>query len=323
MDIQRWIARRESNWTQLDQLLRQVEKQGIEDLSAHQIKQMASLYRSVSADLARAQTYQVSQILIQDLQSLTSRAFSQIYQGSRHQEWRSIGWFYRWGWPRVVQQTWAYQGVALALFMVGFSVGWWYSWADPDFILTMIPEDLLETVQRGELWVGSIVGTEPTSSSGILVNNLRVAFTALGGGVTLGLLTIWILCLNGLLIGVVSVLVAKYNLSGPFWGFVLPHGSLELPAIFLAGAAGLLIGRGLVFPGYRRRAEAVRYYGGLAAQLMYGVVPLLLVAAAIEGFFSPNPGVPDPLKYAVGILLFLGLVMYANSRRDQDPTTYG
>ncbi|NEO66313.1 MAG: stage II sporulation protein M, partial [Moorea sp. SIO4G2] len=112
MNIKRWIGRREANWKQLDTLLQQVEKRGIKSLPAFQIKELASLYRSVSADLARARTNQVGNTLVKDLQRLTSRGYNQIYQGSRRQDWQGLGEFCRWGFPAVVQQTWSYIAIA-------------------------------------------------------------------------------------------------------------------------------------------------------------------------------------------------------------------
>jgi uncharacterized protein (DUF488 family) len=97
VNIQRWIARREPNWKRLDALLKQVEKKGLKSLRSPEIREMASLYRSVSADFARARTNQVGNTLIQDLQRLTSRSYSQIYQGSRRQEWQGVVEFCRWG----------------------------------------------------------------------------------------------------------------------------------------------------------------------------------------------------------------------------------
>jgi uncharacterized membrane protein SpoIIM required for sporulation len=316
MNIQRWIARRESNWKRLDALLKQVEKKGLKSLQASEIKELASLYRSVSADLARARTNQVGNILLQDLQQLTSRSYSQIYQGSRRQEWQQLLEFCSWGFPALVQETWVYTALATALVLLGGLIAWWFSWQDPMFMSLIVPEQLISKVRdRHELWMGSIVGIEPLASSGIMINNLVVAFRAVAGGITGGIYTVFILFFNGLLLGAIGTLVGQNNLAYPFWAFVLPHGSLELPAIFFAGAAGLLIGRALLFPGKYRRVEALKFYGYQAAQLVFGIVPMLIVAGTIEGFFSPSPVIPDLIKYIVGIGLFSLLVIYCSRKK--------
>lgn len=317
MNIQRWIARREPNWKRLDSLLQQAEKNGIKTLSAESIKDLASLYRSVSADLARARTNQVGNILIQDLQKLTSRGYNQIYQGSQRQEWQQVKEFYLWGFPQTVQSTWKYTAIATGVFFFPAMIAWWYGWRDPTFLAVTVPEYLIKTVQEdGELWMGSIVGVEPLASSNITINNLSVAFGAIAGGITAGLYTLVIMANNGLSIGAVATLVGKNNLAYPFWAFVFPHGSLELPAIFLAGGAGLLIGKAIVFPGKYRRLDALRANGIQAAKLLFGIIPMLLIAGTIEGFFSPSPLIPNPIKYLLGISLFCLLTWYCSRRRE-------
>ena len=316
MNIQRWIGRREANWKRLDALLNQVERKGLKSLQADEIRQLTSLYRSVSADLARARTYKVGQTLVQDLQMLAGRAYTQIYQGSRRQEWQSVLDFCRWGFPQVVQETSGYIAAATAVFTIAALVAWWFAWQDPTFMSLVVPQELIEKVRdRQELWMGSIVGVEPLASSGIMTNNLAVSFKLVAGGITAGAFTLYILALNGLLIGAIATLVGQNNLAYPFWAFVFPHGSLELPAIFFAGAAGLLIGRALLFPGRYRRSAALKLYGAKAAQLTYGIVVMLIVAGIIEGFFSPSPVVPDLLKYLVGMGLFALLVLYCSRQR--------
>jgi uncharacterized membrane protein SpoIIM required for sporulation len=316
VNIQRWIARREPNWKRLDVLLKQVEKKGLKSLPASEIRELASLYRSVSADLARARTNQVGNTLVQDLQRLTSRSYSQIYQGSRRQEWQGVVEFCRWGFPAVVQETSGYIAVATGIFLLGALIAWWFAWQDPVFMSLVVPESLIEKVRdRHELWMGSIVGIEPLASSGIMINNLRVSFAAVAGGITAGAYTVFIMAFNGVHIGAIATLVGQNNLAYPFWAFVFPHGSLELPAIFFAGGAGLLIARGMLFPGKYTRVEALKFYGYKAAQLVFGIVPMLVIAGTIEGFFSPSPVVPDPLKYFAGIGLFTLLVMYCSRKR--------
>lgn len=327
MNIQRWIARRQPNWERLDTLLNQVEKKGIKSLKASEIRELSGLYRSVSADLARAKTNQAGDIVILDLQKLTSRGYTQIYQGSRHQEWGAAIAFYRWGFPQVVRETWAYTAVATAIFLIGALIAWWYAWRDPAFMSLVVPAMLIEQVRdKGELWMGSIVGIEPLASSGITVNNLSVSLFAIIGGVTMympqlrfitppGLFTLYLLLSNGIHIGAIATLVGQNQLAYPFWAFVFPHGALELPAIFLAGGAGLLLARAILLPGKYTRIDALKFYGSQAAQLVFGIVPMLVIAGAIEGFFSPNPVIPDMVKYLTGTIVFVLLLIYCNLQK--------
>lgn len=318
MNIQRWIARREQSWKQLDALLKRAEQKGLKALTAQEIEQLASLYRSVSADLARARTHQVGELTTHRLQVLTNRSYSQIYQGSRRQEWRSVWEFFLWGFPAVVQRSKGYIALATALFVAAGVVSWWLAWQDPTFMALVVPQELIHQVRdRQELWMGSIVGIEPLASSGIMINNMRVSFTVLAGGMTAGIVTTYIVLLNGASLGAIGALVGQNNLAYPFWAFVFPHGALELPAIFLAAGAGFLLARAILFPGQYHRVDALKLYGQQAALLICGVVPMLAIAGTIEGFFSPNPAIPDSLKYITGILLFVGLILYLKRNKPQ------
>ncbi|WP_071783263.1 stage II sporulation protein M [Rubidibacter lacunae] len=316
MRLQRWIAQREVHWQRLDELLHQVEKRGFRSLSAKELRELASLYRSTSGDLARARAHRAGRLLQHDLQQLTVRAYTAIYQGSRRQEWNAIVDFCLWGFPATVREAGGYIAAATVIFAIMGVVGGWYGWQDPGFLELMLPEWLIAMVRdRGELWTGPILGWEAVSSSNLAINNISVSLGAVGGGITAGLWTIYILMLNGLLIGTVGALVGRYELAYPFWAFVFPHGALELPAIFLAGGAGLAIARSLVWPGALRRADALKQSGTLAARLLFGIVPLLLIAGAIEGFISPSESIPNAVKYALGGVNFVLFAIYCQRIR--------
>ena len=317
MSLRAWIARREPNWQRLETLLARVERSGLRSLAASEVRELASLYRTVSADLARARTRQAGARLVRDLQQLATRGYSQIYQGSRPQDWQAVREFVLWDFPAAIRQSGACIAIATAVFFALGAIGWWYGWQDPEFLSAMLPEELIATVRDdGELWFGRILTTgEPLASTQIAINNIVVSFNTIAGGLLAGTRTVFIMAYNGLLIGTIGALVGRYELAYPFWAFVFPHGALELPAIFIAGGAGLEIARGLLLPGRLRRLEALKYRGQQAARLTFGVVGLLVVAGLIEGFFSPNPGVPDELKYLVGLSLLGALFAYCSRSR--------
>jgi uncharacterized membrane protein SpoIIM required for sporulation len=117
---------------------------------------------------------------------------------------------------------------------------------------------------------------------------------------------------NGLLIGVIGTACWQAGMSRQLWSFVAPHGVLELPAIFIAGGAGLLLARGLLFPGTLPRRDSLVEAGGRAVRLVLGVIPMLIIAGFIEGYLSPSH-FPVPLKFALGATLGTVLALYLAS----------
>lgn len=315
MDGQRWLAHQEPQWQRYDRLLQKAEKSGLKKLTGREVQDLSGLYRMVVSDLARARARQMGPGVTDQLKQLTLRGYSQIYQGGRRPAWRSAWEFISWGFPAIVQETWVFTVLATAMFMVGALIGWWYTWRDPVFMQLIVPQRIIQIVQvEGRLWMGSIVGSEPLASSNIMQNNISVTFSTFGGGLLAGVGTLFILWINGLSIAAIATLVGQHKLAYPFWAFVFPHGALELPAIFLAGGAGLLLARAVVFPGRYKRLAALKLYGAKAIQLMFGVVPMLIIAGGIEGFFSPSPMVPAPVKYVAGLSLLWGLLLYLRRR---------
>jgi uncharacterized membrane protein SpoIIM required for sporulation len=116
---------------------------------------------------------------------------------------------------------------------------------------------------------------------------MQVAFIVFAGGILLGLLTLYLLIENGIMLGAAAVAVARYHTAFEFWGFVAPHGVIELPAIFIAGGAGLMLAYALVNPGEYSRRTALSLAGREAVVLVLGVVAMLAIAGITEAFFSP------------------------------------
>jgi len=142
-----------------------------------------------------------------------------------------------------------------------------------------------------------------------MTNNLSVCFIAFASGIVFGLGTLYSMFFNGLLIGVIGAACQQHGMSIDLWSFVAPHGSLELPSIILAGAAGFRLGHGVLFPGYYRRRDSVALAAAEATRIVAGIIPLLVIAGLLEGFFSPSAA-PVWLKFTTGGALFTALLMW-------------
>jgi uncharacterized membrane protein SpoIIM required for sporulation len=159
------------------------------------------------------------------------------------------------------------------------------------------------------MWTESVVTVAPLATSAIMTNNLAVSFVVFASGIVFGLGTFFYLAVNGLMLGVVAAACRQYGMSLPLWSFVAPHGALELPSIVIAGAAGFRLGHAMLFPGALRWRDSVARGGIEATRLVSGIIPLLIVAGCLEGFFSPSQA-PIWLKFTVSGLLFSLLLMW-------------
>jgi uncharacterized membrane protein SpoIIM required for sporulation len=158
----------------------------------------------------------------------------------------------------------------------------------PDFMRAFLGPRMLDTIEHHKMWTDSVVSIAPAASSGIMTNNITVSFFAFIYGLTGGIFTVLLLVFNGVLLGAVGTACWLGDMSLPLWSFVAPHGVLELPAIFIAGGAGLRLAQGLLFPGLLSRQDSLAKAGGEGVRLLMGTVPILVVAGLIEGFISPS-----------------------------------
>ena len=150
--------------------------------------------------------------------------------------------------PALVQRRIRYVLLSLIILLAGGALGSVLTLARPQFMRHMLGPQMVNTIEHHKMWTDSIVGLEPEASSAIMTNNITVCFMAFAGGIVFGLLSIWSMFFNGLLLGVVGVACAQHGMALSLWSFVAPHGSLELPSIVLAGAAGLRLGLAWSFP---------------------------------------------------------------------------
>jgi uncharacterized membrane protein SpoIIM required for sporulation len=272
------------------------------------LQELGLLYRQTASDLAIAREDITSSQLAAYLNSLLGRAHNLIYMGNKPKV-AGIVRFYSETYPRIFRELWPQTLLAFAIFAVTGLAAFILTMRDPTFAHRLLGTHMMETIEKREMWTHSIVTIKPLAASSIMTNNLSVAFATFASGITGGVGTVWMMVLNGLLIGVIGAATLQAGMAGQLWTFVVPHGVLELPAIFIAGGAGFEIARGMLFPGLLPRRESLARAGGRAAQLLLGTIPMLIVAGAIEGFLSPSE-TAAPLKFLFGAVMFAALVTY-------------
>jgi uncharacterized membrane protein SpoIIM required for sporulation len=303
----RWVEKRKPHWNRLEALTAK-GKRGVSGFSHDELRELALLYRQTAADLATAREHRADAQLAAYLNQLLGRAHNLVYSAGPARPRQILGFFTR-TFPQVFRATWRYTAAATAIFLLGALLGFSAWLADPGIERFLLGGEMMDTIARREMWTHPIVAVKPLASSAILTNNLSVAFTAFALGITAGLGTAWLMLLNGVLISIVGAACYRAGMGLALWSFVAPHGSLELPAIFIAGGAGLVLGRGLLAPGTLPRRDALRLHAKTAVRLLLGVIPILVIAGVIEGFVSPVPISPS-VKFLIGGSLFVLLVLY-------------
>jgi uncharacterized membrane protein SpoIIM required for sporulation len=303
-----WIAKRRPHWDRLALLLAQSDQSGLGRLSRAELQELALLYRQVAADLSVLRRDATARTHADHVNQLLARAHHIIYSG-RKTSLLTLFRFLKDDYPDIFQQQLPYVAASLFVSVAWGLLGAVLTSARPEFMRHFVGPAMIATMERHEMWTQSIVSVAPMETSHIMTNNLTVSFIMFAGGIAFGLMTFFSLYVNGMMLGVIGAACHQYGMSLALWSFVAPHGSLELPAIIIAGGAGFRLGHSMLFPGAYRWKESVARGGIEATRLVSGVIPMLVIAGCLEGFFSPSHA-PVALKFTVGGLLFTLLLLW-------------
>jgi uncharacterized membrane protein SpoIIM required for sporulation len=307
-----FVERRTAAWRTLDALVTRANRRGLRRLQPEDVEQIGQLYRAVTSDLAYASGRGYDGRLIVYLNRLVARAHAYVYGSAATTGWQRVARFYTQSFPREFRRSFAYIAICTAITVAAAVVAYVLVRSHPADAYALLPDQLIPAQIRKSLHDSNFAfdpSSSPAMASAIITNNVRVAIMAFAGCVTLGLLTLWIILFNGLMLGGVGALFANAGFGTDFWATVAPHGVIELTAIQIAGAAGLLISAGIVAPGRMRRRDAIAAAARRAGVLIAGVASMLLVAGTIEGFFSPLR-LPAQDRISVGIVTAVLLVAY-------------
>jgi len=317
----RLVARKTGRWDEFQELAERVARGGLDALSPGELPEFAARYREISADLARARTYGADPVTLARLTRLVAAGHNALYREER-QTWRKIWEFIVRECPAAIVEARRYVLLATLVFVLPAAAGFALLRDRPSLAPLVLPDVMLERAEsgverqaQGSGYVEALSGERPLVASMIITNNIRVAFMCFAGGIALGVGSLLLLALNGLSIGAASGHFANAGLLGYLWTFVIGHGLLELFAIWVAGAAGFMLGKALILPGDLPRRDAVVLAGRVAMRLLGAVVVFLLVAGSIEGFVSAGTSpLAVRLAVSVGSVVFLALYLWNGVR---------
>ncbi len=272
------------------------------------VDRLIVLYNRTANHLAYCRTYYGESETAVYLNKLVGAAHSVIYLGRRPRI-TSFLLFFVTGFPRTFRRNLMPFLIAAAVMIGGGLFSFFYTAADAENAFAFLaPENVLNMREEGNYDVFSLDFNSMLASF-IGTNNIKVCLLAFASGITFGTYTLYILLTNGMLLGAMAGIAFHRGQNAFFWSLILPHGITELFAIFVSGAAGLLIGYSLIFPGKISRKDALIFRAKEGVKLLGGCIPILILSAVIEGYFTPLD-LPYGYKYGFAMLMLILLVLY-------------
>jgi len=298
--IEGWLEARIEHWQALDQDLQRQLDMPVE--SAADLMTLVQGLRGVARDLSLAREVMPGNRITAYLEQLYVRAHEIVYRPARN-PWQDLKRAFVQDAPRVVREIRGSILATVTLFLSCMLTGWLLVAEHPELAALFASAEMISQTQQGELWTDGLLNILPSSvvAVAIIANNLTVTLFAFALGAFFGLGTLYIISLNGLMLGGVFAFAGQYGLDGRLFEFVVAHGVVELSVVCLAGAAGVGLGEALMRPGPRTRVEAFREAVSRAGTLLLVAVPFLAGAGLIEGYVSPDPA------YSMGQRLVIGV----------------
>lgn len=305
MDLDVFVTTHRAEWDRLDLLLGRRRS-----LTGAEADELVTLYQRTATHLSLIQSSAPDPQLIGRLSQLVARARSAV-TGTRRASWRDVTRFLAHGFPAAVYRArhW-WIPTALLSSLVAALLGWWIG-THPEVQATIAASSELRELTRPGGQYETYYSSHPAASfaAQVWTNNAWAAALCLILGVFLGLPVLWILFQNMLNLGVGFGLMSSAGRLDTFFGLILPHGLLELTAVFVAAGTGLRLGWTLIDPGPRTRRSALAEEGRAAIGMAVGLALVLFVSGAIEGFVTPS-GLPTWARVGIGVVAELAFLAY-------------
>ncbi|MCI3926903.1 stage II sporulation protein M [Paenibacillus sp. TRM 82003] len=305
MDLTSFLRKHKPLWNELERLVTAMSRRGARP-TAEEVDRFAALHKQASGHLAFLYTHHPAHEAAVHLNKLVAKSHNVLYRDQWNST-ESLRAFFRSGLVEMLRARSKFVLAAALLFAIGYLSGFVAIMTDPLSLPAIAPAfagvDPSAVTDERENLQSSVMSAE------IMTNNIRVAVLAFASGITLGLGTLYLLVYNGILIGALAAVFHRAGESYAFWAYILPHGVIELTAIFIAGGAGLYMGYVILVPGPFTRRFRFLTATKESVQLLLGTIPLFVVAGIIEGYITPTQ-LSLEMKYGVAALTLILLALY-------------
>ncbi|MBF0499638.1 MAG: stage II sporulation protein M [Candidatus Riflebacteria bacterium] len=296
----------ERRWDRLDEILTRMET-SLFDATPQDVCEIGMLYQKTLTDLGKARA-RGDAILAGNLNGLVGRAYSQIYRKPSLRV-MDIVTFYWSEFPRLVRARIHYFLVAFLIYAFSFSIGFLCISHDSKLLDLVIPAKLKSCIEASLYQYGSSTD-QMTFTTATLTHNIQVAILAFLGGLPFGLGTIYMLIINGIMLGGIVSMAQGAGRLASTGSLIFPHLSIELITIFLCSGAGFIIAFALIKPGPHRRRDWLAQEGLDAVKIIAGAFPMFILAAFVEAQITPLVSIDVIWRYLIGALLIELILIY-------------
>jgi uncharacterized membrane protein SpoIIM required for sporulation len=316
LDLDVYVAAHRAEWQRLEMLVIRAGRP--RNMAPRELDELVDLYQRAATHLSVVRTRSPDPVLVDSLSSLVTRARAATTGAGRlnaagARRFLTVDFA-----SALYVRRWWIAGVAAGCILISLGIGVWIA-HDPKVAQSLVPASRVRMLCDSEF--SNYYRSHPAGSfaAQVWTNNALVAAAAISFGAALGIPTAYVLVSNAVNVGVDGGYLATCGKSGEFWTLILPHGMLELTAVFIAGATGLRMGWKIIDPGPRRRSEALAQEGRAAAAIAVGLVLVLAVSGIIEAFVTPS-GLPPWARLTIGALAEIGMltVIVRLGRRGRD-----
>jgi uncharacterized membrane protein SpoIIM required for sporulation len=305
-----YTAAHQAEWRRLDALVKRRRR-----LSGQEVDELVSLYQRTTTHLSVLRSAAHDPILVAALSGRVARARAAV-TGAGPAGWSTVGRFFAVSFPAMAYRArWWWLATALGSAAASLLIGWWVA-RSPQAQAALLPRAQVRDLVNHQFRHYYSQYPATSFAARVWTNNAWLAALALIFGILLGLPTLWVLFVNAANVGVAGGLMAAYGKSALFFALILPHGMLELSALFLAAATGLRLGWTVIDPGPRSRGRALAEEGRASVTIALGLVVVLGASGLIEAFVTPSP-LPTWARILLGAVaeaIFLCYVLVAGRR---------
>lgn len=302
VDLDAFVTARRADWDRMDELTKRHRLTGAES------DELLDLYQRVSTHLSVVRSASPDPTVVSYLSGLLSKARLRTV-GTRVSTPAAFLRFFTHTLPAALyRMRWWWIGMSLACLLVAVAAGA-YALRHPEVYTSVMSKEQIDAYVNTEFENYYSEYAHHEFATSVWLNNAWVSAQAIAGGVT-GVFTLYVMYMNAMNVGVAGALMIAHDRGALFFGLILPHGLLELTAVFVAGGVGLRLFMAWIRPGPRTRLQSFAAEGRTAVALALGLIAVLLVSGAIEGFVTPSD-LPTWARITIGVIaeaIFLAYV---------------